>query len=108
MPLPFLRPVITTHLPPFHRSLGFSGRTMSSSSRFHLPRKSTALFLCDIQEKFTSVYEFESVVETAKKMVAAGKELGVPLVATEQNPTRLGSTVREIDISEAKIVVPKT
>ncbi len=41
-------------------------------------------------------------------MVSAAKILDIPVVVTEQNPARLGKTVEGIDISQAKMVAPKT
>ncbi|KAF9362083.1 Isochorismatase domain-containing protein 1 [Mortierella sp. AD094] len=76
-------------------------------SRVH--QKSTAFFLCDIQEKFrTHIFQYPSVVATAQKMIAAHKILDIPLIVTEQNPKALGATATELDLSQAKINIPKT
>ncbi|KAF9583912.1 Isochorismatase domain-containing protein 1 [Lunasporangiospora selenospora] len=72
-------------------------------------QKSTAFFLCDIQEKFRPhIFQFPSVVATAQKMIAAHKVLDIPLIVTEQNPRALGATAPELDISGARINLPKT
>eukprot|EP00124_Ichthyophonus_hoferi_P006168 Ihof_evm1s1270 gene=Ihof_evmTU1s1270 len=53
--------------------------------------------MCDIQTKFEkSIPAFSNLVAVAKRMVAGGKLLGIPLVATEQYPQGLGSTVEEL------------
>ncbi|KAF8982712.1 Isochorismatase domain-containing protein 1 [Entomortierella lignicola] len=71
--------------------------------------KTTAFFLCDIQEKFrTLIFQYPSVVATAHKMIKAHKILGVPLIVTEQNAKALGATAGELDISSAKINAPKS
>jgi len=79
---------------------------MSLVRKIHPQR--TALFLCDIQERFRDViFAFPSVIATAKKMVTAGQILGLPLVVTEQYPKALGRTVEELDIKNATMCVEK-
>lgn len=57
----------------------------------------TALFLCDMQEKFAGVIdEFDSVVSASGILLQAANELGVPAVVTEQYPRGLGRTVPEL------------
>ncbi|ORX68415.1 Isochorismatase hydrolase, partial [Linderina pennispora] len=64
-----------------------------------LNAKTTAFFLCDIQEKFRpGIHAFASVVQI----------LEVPLIVTEQYPKGLGHTAPEIDISHASLVDAKT
>ncbi|CAG8436062.1 750_t:CDS:2 [Ambispora gerdemannii] len=74
-----------------------------------LDLSATAFFMCDIQEKFQKmIHQFPSLVVTANKMISAAKILDIPMVVTEQNPKALGNTVPELDISSAKLVLPKT
>lgn len=60
----------------------------------------TAFFECDIQERFRPlIYQFPSVVYTAKKLIKIGGLINVPLlVSTEQYPKALGKTVDELNI----------
>ncbi|EDO42007.1 predicted protein [Nematostella vectensis] len=75
-----------------------------------LAADSTAFLLCDMQEKFRpSIRYFPEIIKVAQRMVTAGNIMKIPIIATEQYPKGLGSTVSEIDTStfEDKIF-PKT
>lgn len=62
----------------------------------------TALFECDLQERFRPlIHKFPAVVHTAQKMIKAGRMLDLPLVVTEQYPKALGSTVPELEVVHA-------
>lgn len=66
---------------------------------------SCVFMLCDVQEKFAAViHKFATVVSGSQRMVGASKELGVPLIVTEQYPKGLGHTVADIDVSAATVV----
>jgi nicotinamidase-related amidase len=57
----------------------------------------TALFLCDMQSKFSGViHSWDSVVCSSRLLLRAAKELGMPVVATEQYPRGLGHTIPEL------------
>ncbi|KAG0244893.1 Isochorismatase domain-containing protein 1 [Actinomortierella wolfii] len=76
-----------------------------SIGRIH--RATTAFLLCDIQEPYRGqIWQFPSVIATAQKMVAAHKIFNLPLIVTGHKG--YGETVAEIDVSSAKIKVPKT
>lgn len=61
-------------------------------------RTRTALFLCDIQQRFQPlIHNFPAVLHTASKMIHAGSILDLPLVVTEQYPKALGRTVSELE-----------
>eukprot|EP01127_Copromyxa_protea_P007080 TRINITY_DN17005_c0_g1_i1.p1 TRINITY_DN17005_c0_g1~~TRINITY_DN17005_c0_g1_i1.p1 ORF type:complete len:198 (+),score=37.37 TRINITY_DN17005_c0_g1_i1:172-765(+) len=69
----------------------------------------TAFFLCDIQERFRPhIQAFPAVVQVAKTMTAAAKELQLPLIITEQYPEGLGKTVSELDTAYGKVYAKKT
>lgn len=53
----------------------------------HLRPKSTALFLCDMQEKFQgSIQYFDQIVQVSSRILRAAKLLDMPVVVTEQYP----------------------
>jgi nicotinamidase-related amidase len=62
-----------------------------------LDRERAALVLVDLQEAFRpAVLDFERVVENAGVLVRGARAVDVPVVATEQYPKGLGSTVDEV------------
>lgn len=69
----------------------------------------TALLICDVQERFAkAMFEFEKITENSAKLINALKLLDVPMIVSEQNPTALGKTVGQFDISGAKGPFAKT
>ena len=58
----------------------------------------TALFVCDVQERFRPLIAgFDAVAETSSRLVRGARALGLPaIVVTEQYPKALGPTVDEI------------
>lgn len=43
-----------------------------------------------------------------QRLLQGARLLGIPVIVTEQYPKGLGSTVQEIDLTGAKLVLPKT
>ncbi|XP_002735417.1 isochorismatase domain-containing protein 1-like [Saccoglossus kowalevskii] len=75
----------------------------------NLSIENTAIFLCDMQEKFRPhIKYFNDILTVSQRVVQASKILGIPLIVTEQYPKGLGSTVSELDVSHAKGIYPKT
>ena len=57
----------------------------------------SAIFVCDIQEKFrNAIHEFDKVVLTSRKVLRAAGILDIPVVVTTQNRARLGDTIPEL------------
>ncbi|CAK7232172.1 hypothetical protein SBRCBS47491_008179 [Sporothrix bragantina] len=57
----------------------------------------SAIFVCDIQEKFrNAIHEFDKVILTSRKVLRAAAILDIPVVVTTQNRARLGDTVPEL------------
>ncbi|KAM6985388.1 isochorismatase domain-containing protein 1 [Aplochiton taeniatus] len=69
----------------------------------------TAFFCCDMQERFRPVIKyFGDIISVGQRLLQGARTLGIPVVVTEQYPKGLGSTVQELDLSAARLVVPKT
>ena len=70
----------------------------------------TSLFLCDMQEKFRpNIKFFDEVVANSSRILKAASVMEIPIMATEQYPKGLGSTVPELGLAEANIkAYPKT
>jgi nicotinamidase-related amidase len=67
--------------------------------RLKLDRKTAAVLLVDVQDRLTPAMPPEAlarVVKYAKAAIVAGKELGMPVLATEQYPKGLGRTIPEL------------
>lgn len=61
--------------------------------------QNTALFLCDMQEKFKpNIKHFPQIVETSHRLLQAATILDMPVVVTEQYPKGLGPTVPELGL----------
>ena len=84
--------------PRLFSTMGNGRSHMSVNSLGRLRAEETALFVCDVQERFRSViHGFPAVVDVAQRMVQAAPELGLAgIVVTEQYPKALGSTVSEV------------
>ncbi|KAK4023839.1 hypothetical protein OUZ56_009232 [Daphnia magna] len=65
------------------------------------PVEKSALFVCDMQEKFASgIKYFPQIVANSKKLLESAKIMDIPVVYTEQYPKGLGHTVPELNITE--------
>ncbi|GIL87328.1 hypothetical protein Vretimale_1711 [Volvox reticuliferus] len=70
---------------------------MASRVLGRLRPSNTALFVCDVQEKFRPLIAgFPIVIDTTRRMVQAANVLDIPVMVTEQYPKALGSTVSEV------------
>ena len=62
-----------------------------------LDRRNAAVVVIDIQERLVPVmWNFAPVEKYAKAMIQAGRELGLPVLCTEQYPKGLGATLPSI------------
>uniref|UniRef100_A0AC35TTI4 Isochorismatase domain-containing protein n=1 Tax=Rhabditophanes sp. KR3021 TaxID=114890 RepID=A0AC35TTI4_9BILA len=77
---------------------------MASRIISRISPKTSALFVCDIQEKFRPITAYyPEIVEVARRMIGASHSLGMHIVATEQYPKGLGPTVAELELSKFNI-----
>lgn len=68
--------------------------------------KTSALFVCDMQEKFRKTIQFyPEIINVAGRMLETAKVLEIPVITTEQYPKGLGPTVSELDVSWTKVIV---
>merc|ERR1712130_448226 len=69
----------------------------SAKSVGRLTPSETALFVCDIQERFRPVISgMPAVVDAARRLIRGAAALEIPVVVTEQYPKALGNTVNEL------------
>ncbi|KAK2079499.1 hypothetical protein QBZ16_001893 [Prototheca wickerhamii] len=71
----------------------------------------TALFVCDVQERFRPViHNFKAMADTTARVVRAAKIMGLPIIVTEQYPKGLGHTAQEIAelLPSDALIVEKT
>eukprot|EP00924_Labyrinthula_sp_SR-Ha-C_P001686 maker-scaffold_18-snap-gene-6.1-mRNA-1 protein AED:0.03 eAED:0.03 QI:95/1/1/1/0.5/0.33/3/24/199 len=65
--------------------------------------ESTLFMVCDIQSVFRPlIYNFDHMLKTSQTAVSAAEALDIPVVVTEQNPNRLGTTCEELKVNELK------
>ncbi|XP_078425093.1 isochorismatase domain-containing protein 1 [Cetorhinus maximus] len=75
----------------------------------NLVASSTVFFCCDMQERFRpAIKYFGDIISVGQRLLQGAHILGIPVIVTEQYPKGLGSTVAEIDVTTAKVVVLKT
>ncbi|XP_065517659.1 isochorismatase domain-containing protein 1 isoform X1 [Lathamus discolor] len=75
----------------------------------NLTPSSTVFFCCDMQERFRpAIKYFGDIISVGQRLLQGARLLGIPVIVTEQYPKGLGSTVQEIDLTGAKLVLPKT
>ncbi len=71
-----------------------SNEALPPRSPFLLNVSRSAVLMIDVQEKLAPlVFGIEPVVQAASSLLAGAKLMGVPILASEQYPERLGGTV---------------
>ncbi|CAH8652581.1 unnamed protein product [Dicrocoelium dendriticum] len=70
---------------------------------------STYFLMCDVQEKLVpTVLGSSEFCHRVQQLISLSKEMGIPLIVTEQYPKGLGKTVSSLDVSHAVILAEKT
>jgi nicotinamidase-related amidase len=65
--------------------------------RIRLKTDQSALLVIDVQEALApSIFEIERTIDRIRFLTRVARLLGVPTLATEQNPARMGGTVQAI------------
>ncbi len=68
-----------------------------ASHRYRLDRSNACVVVIDVQEKLTPVmWNWAPVEKYCRAMILAAREMGLPVLATEQYPKGLGATVTSI------------
>ncbi len=84
---------------------------MENLKRFQLDRHNAALIVIDVQEKLVTAMDPEGYARMRGNiaLLLKGADLmGIPVLATEQYPRGLGSTVAELQMACREKVVEKT
>lgn len=102
----------TLYTPQYDRHCTRSTPKMAAATASRIVRiqpNNTALFCCDLQERFAAaIYGWDAVIKTAHKMLKAAQILGLPVYATEQAPKALGKTVEPLQSVIASLPAPTT
>lgn len=70
-----------------------------ATPKLRLDRKNAVILVVDVQSRLTPAMPVEAlarVVKYARALIGAGKELGIPVLGTEQYPKGLGPLIPEI------------
>ena len=80
---------------------------MTTRHKNLLDASQAVLVVVDLQEGFRDViFEFDEIVARTAIVIEAAKVLGLPILVTEQAPTKLGGTIEEIKRILPPSVVP--
>lgn len=63
--------------------------------------KQTALFICDIQEKFrNSIPYFNGILEISSRLLRAAHVFNMPVIVSAQYPEKLGPIAKELELEK--------
>ena len=73
--------------------------------KYILNREDTTIMIVDIQERLApAMINKEEVINNVKILIKCAKEMGMPIVYTEQYPKGLGHTIKELNDVDYKWV----
>ncbi|XP_071490236.1 isochorismatase domain-containing protein 2-like [Diadema antillarum] len=73
---------------------------MAARNLGKLVLRNSALFVCDMQEKFRpTIRYYPEIIDVSTRLFRAAKTLEMPVVITEQYPKGLGPTVQELGVN---------
>ncbi len=73
-----------------------------------LQKETTALLVIDVQERLMPViHGQEQIFVSVNKLLRGAEMLGLETIITEQYPTGLGNTCKEVEIGENKTLIEK-
>uniref|UniRef100_A0A0N4ZMP3 Isochorismatase domain-containing protein 1 n=1 Tax=Parastrongyloides trichosuri TaxID=131310 RepID=A0A0N4ZMP3_PARTI len=79
---------------------------MTSKILSRLNTKTSALLVCDLQDKFrNNIKHFPEIVSVTKRLITGANILNIKTIATEQYPKGLGHTVPELELKKFDIPV---
>jgi nicotinamidase-related amidase len=65
--------------------------------KFTLAKEDTVLMIIDIQERLSAAMKYgKDVIDNTDTLITISKDLGIPILATEQYPKGLGDTVERL------------
>lgn len=78
-------------------------------NKYYLDREDVCVLVIDIQDRLAPVMKYkDQVIKNTRILLQAAREMDFPVIATEQYPKGLGSTVSEIkDLLDDKYIFPK-
>lgn len=89
--------VATQRLKLLFPSVAVEAEQKDSALLARLRRGSTLLCIVDVQQKLLpAIHDAEQIEKNCVLLARAARQLGIPMVITEQNPSRLGSTAASL------------
>lgn len=65
--------------------------------------------LCDVQYAFKDkIHKMNEIIYNTKRMINASKIMNIPLLVTEQVPSKLGATIQELSLPASVKPIPKS